>query len=264
MSPKKPNLRGLAARNKPRRLFVDIETSPNVVYSWRVGYKIAITYENIVVERAIICIAYKWQGDKIECLTWRKGDDAAMLRHFIPILESADEVVAHWGDKFDMPWLRARAAFHGIPVSPYIKTVDTCAQSKRLFYFNTPKLDYLGQFLGLGKKIDTDFTLWKDVVAGDAKALARMVRYCRHDVRLLERVYLRLESYNKPKTHQGVVRGGICADCPQCGSPATIRIGQQVSGLGVIKPRMRCKSCQRDFLVSRLELERKHKACKPL
>ena len=258
----KPSLRGLAKAIRPKRLLVDIETSPNVVYSWRVGYKISINYENILQERAIICIGYKWQGEKeTHCLTWNNGDDKAMLKAFIPILESADEVVAHFGDRFDIPWLRARAAFHGITVSPHIKTIDTKAQSARLFYFNSNRLDYLGQFLGVGKKIETDFDLWKDVVAGDEVALAKMVRYCRQDVKLLEKVYLRLEGYNKPKTHQGVMRGQPCSTCPKCASPNVIAIGKQVTGTGAVRPKMKCKTCSQVFLVTRAELSR-HIKCK--
>lgn len=261
---KRPSLKKLAARSRPKRLFIDLETSPNVVYSWRVGYKINIDYENIVQERAIICIGYKWQGEPVQCLTWDRGDDAAMLTSFVPILESADEVVAHFGDRFDVPWLRARAAFHGIPVNPHIKTIDTKAQAARKFYFNSNRLDYLAQFLGLGKKIETDFDLWKDVVAGDEAALAKMVRYCRHDVRLLERVYKRLESYNAPKTHQGVMRGGVCSDCPKCGSSNTIPISQQVTGTGAVRPKMKCKRCGQQFLITRAELIRKHMKCRPV
>lgn len=254
----KPKLSGLKKWVTPRRLLLDLETSPDVVYSWRIGSKVYISPENIVQERAIICIGYKWQGEKrTHCLTWDKGDDKAMLEKFIPILESADEVVAHFGDRFDMPWLRARAAFHGIPVSPYIKTVDTKAQSARLFYFNSNKLDYLGQFLGLGQKIETDYKLWKRVMAGERAALREMVSYCKEDVRLLERVYLRLESYNKPKTHQGVTRGGIKSDCPQCGSVDTMRIGMKVTGAGTRRPRMKCRRCGSDFLITALDLARK-------
>lgn len=256
---KKPKLSGLKKWATPQRLFIDIETSPNVVYSWRVGYKINIDYENIVQERAIICIGYKWQGKPVQHLIWNEGDDKAMLCEFIPILEAADEVVAHYGDRFDMPWLRARAAYHGIPVSPHIKTIDTKAQSARLFYFNSNRLDYLSQFLGLGKKIDTDFGLWKDVVAGDEAALAKMVRYCRHDVRLLERVFLKLESYNKPKTHQGVMRGGTCSTCPRCGADAAVSIGKQVTGTGAVRPKMKCKACGQNYLVTQAELNRHYK-----
>lgn len=257
----KPTLSGLKKAVTPRRLLLDIETSPNVVYSWRVGYKIALTPDNIVQERAIICIGYKWQGGKIKCLTWDKGDDKAMLEKFIPILESADEVVAHWGDHFDIPWLRARAAYHGIPVSPYIKSIDTCAQARRLFYFNSPKLDYLGQFLGLGKKVETEYGLWKRVMAGSKAALAEMKAYCKGDVELLEKVYLRLESYNKPKTHQGVMRGGTCSTCPKCGADNSISIGKQVTGTGAVRPKMKCKRCKQIFLVTNTELQRHYK-CK--
>lgn len=253
----KPTISGLKKAVTPRRLFIDLETSPNVVYSWRVGYKIALTPDNIVNERAIICIGYKWQGQPVQHLQWRNGDDKAMLRAFIPILGSADEVVAHFGDRFDIPWLRVRAAYHGIPVSPYIKTIDTKAQAARLFYFNSNKLDYLGQFLGLGKKIETEYGLWKRVMAGNKAALREMVAYCKGDVELLEKVYLRLESYNKPKTHQGVTHGGIKSDCPHCASKDTIKIGTKVTGSGTMRPRMRCKSCRSEFLITALDLARK-------
>ena len=235
-----------------------------MVYSWRVGYKINIDYENIVKERAIICIGYKWQGKPVQHLTWRDGDDKAMLKAFIPILESADEVVAHFGDRFDIPWLRARAAYHGIPVSPYLKTIDTKAQSARGFYFNSNRLDYLGQFLKLGKKIDTDFKLWKDVIAFDEVALAKMVRYCRQDVKLLEKVFLRLEGYNKPKTHQGVMRGQPCSTCPKCASTDVIAVGKQVTGTGAVRPKMKCKNCGQVFLVTRAELDRHYKCLQPI
>ena len=42
-----------------KRLFWDIETSPGLDYSWRCGYKINISSDNIVREPAIICISYK-------------------------------------------------------------------------------------------------------------------------------------------------------------------------------------------------------------
>jgi hypothetical protein len=42
-----------------KRLFFDIETSPNIGYFWRAGYKLNIGHENIIEERKIICISYK-------------------------------------------------------------------------------------------------------------------------------------------------------------------------------------------------------------
>ena len=244
--------------HKLRRLFFDIETSPNVVFSWRVGYKISIDYENILKERAIICIGYKWEGEKeVHALHWdRNGNDRAMLKKFVPILESADEVVAHFGDKFDLPWIRARAAYHGIAVSPFIKSIDTKAQSARKFYFNSNRLDYLAQFLGLGKKIETDFKLWKDVVAGNRKALAKMVEYCKHDVALLEEVFLRLEDYHPAKTHAGVLAGLGKISCVKCKSYRTQKRGLRVTVQGWRHQIMHCRDCGRNFTVNAREAEK--------
>ena len=49
---------------KRKRLFFDIETSPNIGFFWQAGYKKNIDYSNIIKERAIICICYKWEGEK--------------------------------------------------------------------------------------------------------------------------------------------------------------------------------------------------------
>lgn len=53
-----------------KRLFFDIETSPNIGYFWRTGYNLSITPDCIINERKIICISYKWETeDKIYSLT---------------------------------------------------------------------------------------------------------------------------------------------------------------------------------------------------
>ena len=41
-------------------LYFDIETSANVGLFWTSGYKISIGTENIIKERAVICICYKF------------------------------------------------------------------------------------------------------------------------------------------------------------------------------------------------------------
>ena len=117
----------MTTNRKIKRLFYDLETSPNVVLSWRVGYKLNIDQANIVKERAIICIGYKWEGDaKAQVLQWDANQcDKAMLVRFLAIANEADEMVAHNGDKFDLPWFRARCAYHGLQSMPSYKTVDT-------------------------------------------------------------------------------------------------------------------------------------------
>jgi len=84
---------------KRRRLFFDIEVSFNLGMFWSSGYKISLGPENIIKERAIICICYKWEDDKeVGWLTWdAKQCDKKMLQKFVKIANSADELVGHNG-----------------------------------------------------------------------------------------------------------------------------------------------------------------------
>jgi hypothetical protein len=80
-----------------KRLFFDIEVSANVGLFWNPGHKISISYENIIKERAIICICYKWAGkSKVSSLKWDKNQcDKKMLTEFLKIVDQADELVGH-------------------------------------------------------------------------------------------------------------------------------------------------------------------------
>ena len=59
---------------KAKRLYFDIETSPNIVYSWRIGWNLTIAPHNIIDERKVICICWKWEDDdKVHYSTWDKN-----------------------------------------------------------------------------------------------------------------------------------------------------------------------------------------------
>lgn len=228
-----------------KRLIMDLETSPNVVYSWRTGYNLNIGHDNMIQERAIICICYKWEGEeKVHSLTWDKDHcDKAMLLRFKPVMDAADEVVAHNGDRFDVKWFRTRCLFHNIPCQPKFVTDDTLKSAKGKFYFNSNRLDYIAQFLKVGKKTETGgFQLWKDVLSGKKSALKQMVDYCKNDVAILEAVWQKLSTYTEPKIHAGVQTGGYKHHCPRCGGPNTKRNRKTTTALGTPKVQMICTS----------------------
>jgi len=232
-----------------KRLFWDIETSPNLVYSWNIGRKVYLSYENIVRERAIICICWKWEDrKKIHSLAWNNGDDKEMVTKFLPVLKKADEVVAHNGDRFDIKWFNTRCLKHGLIV-PEIKTVDTLVIARRRFNFNSNRLDYLGQHL-LGKgKTHAEYQLWIDVCDGDKKALKRMVEYCKTDVSILQPVWEKLQKFHKPKTHVGVLLNRDKWTCPECGSKDVHTNKTYVTTAGSKRYGMMCKSCGRYYTI---------------
>jgi len=192
----------LNEQNRPKRvLFFDIETSPNVVFSWRIGNKINLSHSNIINERAIICVCWKWQGsDKIYSLEWNKGDDKQLLKDFAKVINSADIVIGQNSDAYDIKWLRTRALYHGVDFKVKLNSLDTLKMARAGFNFNCNKLDYMGQYLGVGQKIETTYDLWKAIVLDNDKAAMRsMVKYCGEDVALLERVYDKLQGYSPEK-----------------------------------------------------------------
>ena len=231
---------------KRKRLYFDIETSPNIGFFWQSGYKLNIGYQNILKERSIICICYKWEGDKeVHGLTWdKKQDDKKMLQDFIKIVDSADELVGHNGDKFDLAWIRTRCLFHGIQMFPNYVTIDTLKVARSKFKFNSNRLNYIADFLGIGQKIKTDFDLWKDIaLKNDQKAMDKMVKYCKMDVVLLEKVHQHLSTHMAHKTHYGVRFNQDRGSCPNCGSDELIKHASRVLASGTKKIVYKCNTC---------------------
>ncbi len=233
---------------KRKRLFFDIETSPNIGLFWEAGYKKNIDYSNIIKERAIICICYKWEESKeVFEVHWdSKQCDKALLQKFIKISNEADELVGHNGDRFDLAWIRTRCLFHGIEMFPNYITIDTLKIARSKFKFNSNKLNYIADFLGIGQKIKTEFGLWKDIVLHkDKKAMDAMIKYCKKDVILLEKVYKALQGHIAPKTHYGMIFGGERGSCPECGSDKIIRNLVRYSATGLKKIVFQCKTCHK-------------------
>ena len=200
-----------------KRLYFDIETSPNIGFFWTAGFKLNISTESIIKERAIICICYKWEEDKVtHSLNWdSKQNDKKMLQEFIKVANEADELVGHNGDKFDLAWVRTRCLFHRLEMFPTYTTIDTLKVARSKFKFNSNKLNYIAQYLGIGEKIHTEYNLWKDIVLNkDKEAMDKMIKYCKMDVILLEKVHKELSLHIPAKTHYGVIFGGDRGSCP--------------------------------------------------
>src|SRR5664279_4013943 len=233
-----------------KRLFIDLEVSPNIVFSWRTGSKLFVNPDGIIQERAIISAAWKWQvGDRVEVRVWdKKQSDKTILEELVGVMNEADEVVGHWASRFDVPWFRTRCLFHGISPLPAYKIIDTCTWARRLFYFNSCKLDYIAGFLGIGRKLKTDHELWKKVVLNDDRAaLKYMALYNQQDVVLLEKVWKRLSEVAAPKTHAGVLAGKDRYTCPHCASSCVGHDKVRVTAAGTVQHQMRCRSCNHYF-----------------
>ena len=239
--------------SKIKRLTWDIEVSPNIGMFWRAGFKQTIMPENILVERAIICIGYKWEGSKKTYhLEWDKNQsDKKLCREFSKVLNSADESVGHNMDKYDLKFFNGRCLYHKLKAPHIPRTIDTLVIARRRMMLNSNKLDYIAQYLGLGGKDKTSFDLWKSILIDKCpKAMRKMVKYCKRDVALTEKVYQELQAYHNPKTHAGVFAGGDKWSCPECGGENVRSRGSRVSRVGFTQRVMDCRGCGRNYTIS--------------
>ena len=238
---------------KPKRLFYDIETSYNIVKAWRIGYNINLNMEDIIQERAIITIAYKWEGEEdVTVLSWDKGCDKKIIEDFVKVMADADELVGHNLDRYDTKFIMARALKHNISVLPKYQSTDTLKLAKKHFMLNSNKLDYIAQYLGIGHKTKhRGLSMWDDIILrNDSKALEEMIEYNVQDVFLTEQVYHKLMEYSLPKVNHASKQTGDKHTCPQCGSDHAELHKTYISGSGVKTRLMGCKSCSTNFTIS--------------
>lgn len=235
------------APQKIKRLYFDIETSPNVVYSWSLGFKVRLTPDQMIRERSIISIAWKWEDDsEVHALTWDENQcDKKMLEEFIPILDSADEIIGHNGRAYDEKFLRTRCIFHRIRMFPKYKSLDTLMKARSGFRFNSNTLAYLADYLGVGAKYKhSGFSMWRDIIERNSKeAMEEMVHYNKVDVVVLEDVHHAMESYITPETHVGSHNNNAKYSCPTCGSEAVSLLKNEFTSKGSIQRRMQCECC---------------------
>jgi hypothetical protein len=207
----------------PSVLLVDIETLPIVAYTWS-GYDTVINPVQIIKDWCVVGWAAQWLGDdKIvsEFLTPKEAksrNDKKIVSKLWKMFDEADSVIAHNGIRFDFKKLNTRWWYHGLPQPSSYKMIDTLEIARRTLGMTFNSLDYLGEYLGLGKKLHTDFELWRRCSDGSPEALQEMREYNENDVDLLRKVYLKLRGWtnNHPDFRAFSRVKGVC---PRCFSP---------------------------------------------
>jgi hypothetical protein len=226
----------------------DIETAPNLGYVWGMWEQNVIDFSK---HWYMLSFAYKWLGEKKihthalpDYSTHYKRDgecDAKLAADLWKVFDEADVVIAHNGDRFDIRKANARFVTHGLaPPSPY-KSVDTLKLARKHFKFDSNKLDDLGGYLGVGRKLPhTGKHLWLNCMRGDEKSWRLMRRYNAHDVALLENIYLKLRPW--ATIHPNLTHYSRRPGCPTCQSENTQRRGRVVTRTGY-RNRFQCMDC---------------------
>lgn len=236
-------------RPEVKILILDIETSPMQAYVWK-RWKENISLDQTISEWFMLCWSAKWLGGDTfgDCLTpeeVKKEDDMRICYSLWNVLNEADIVIAHNGNRFDIPKINSRFVINGfLPPAPY-RQIDTLEVAKKTFGFSSNKLDALAGYFGIEHKDPTDFNLWKRCMNGDTSALAYMLKYNMKDVEILEKVYLVLRPWIK--NHPNIATITMAEDnvCPICGKNDLIELPNKFIGTNVSQYQVyRCRDCK--------------------
>lgn len=222
-------------------LFLDIETSPNTAYVWKL-FKETIPLARLIDSSEVLCWSAKWQGEKkVMFDSIFQSSPKRMLQNIHKLLDEADAVVHYNGKAFDIPSLNKEFLLYGFPPPAPYKQIDLINTARSQFRFTSNKLDYICQRLGLGKKTDTDFQLWVDCMNKDPVAWKKMEKYNQNDVIMLENLYDKLLPWIKNHPNLGLYTE-VENVCPHCGSTHYQKRGSYYTSTCRYN-RYRCNSC---------------------
>lgn len=236
-------------------LYLDIETTPNLAFVWRF-FKEFVGQDQILQTSEILSFAVKWAGTH-EIYYYSRRDidptepfsvnaEKGLLNILNDYLDQADFVVAHNGNKFDIPRIKARSISLGLkPVSPY-RIIDTYTIASREFGFQKNSLEHLCIELGIAEKDShkefPGFLLWREIMFNNPAAWEEMQKYNIADVVSLEQLYISFRPWMK---NHPVIAKDFEEDivtCPRCGSKDNVRRGYAYTNVGKYR-RYKCKSC---------------------
>ena len=208
----------------------------------------------------ILCAVAK-ELDSDECWTWRIDklpgygktpksftDDSVIVEELIEFLSDADAIVAHYGDRFDRPFLNTRALLNGLAPLPPLNVIDPWKVARKHLALTSNRMGTIADlFTNATQKYQLPWEAWRNAQFGDKQAMDSLTEYCINDVETLEDVYKGI----RPLIYHHPYVGPVANDvndwsedyhCPACASTKVHRKGIRRTKRQIIR-RVHCQNC---------------------
>ena len=234
-------------KRKPRILVFDIETSPNLVYTFGL-FNQNISLEQVVKETSLLSISWKFLGEpetfymQVDQHQKDLWDDKELCQAVSALFQNVDAVIGHNITRFDLPVIRGRLYHHNLPQLPPVNEIDTLVMAGHAGKHLSRKLAHLTkglQFTKMAHAKFPGFALWRECLGRNPAAWEEMERYNRMDVISNEALFERLRPFSKVHI-PGFQTGDLC--CPKCGSKDLKKRGVLETRGGWYQ-RYKCSSC---------------------
>lgn len=247
-------------QKRPKILYFDIETTPDIVATFNIKGKQSLSHKQILKRSVILCISWAWNTDKVQSshfdlslYDWYKKDDNSdfeLLKKFVTMAQEADLVIGHNAKFFDVAKLRSRLVkyrkeLNYLDFKPTL--IDDTYLSIKDIGFETHKLDDVSDYIGIGGKMPhgDGYEWWIEVMRGDKKILKEMVKYCCVDVEKTRTLYAETKPFTDSSLNMAVFynRPEACPNplCGQSTRPLIIR-GYYTTKAGRY-PKLQCPVC---------------------
>lgn len=216
--------------SSPRIILFDFEVLPDLRQVMRVLKSIG-NYPGLTIKaqvNSIICCGWKEFGKReaVYCKNawdypgWKKdvNDDKDLVTDIRELFLGADAIVTFNGKKFDWPVLLTRMAKHGLSPLPPIPHIDVRQVIKRHLHLVHNSLDNASRFFLNEKKGAHEWELWERTLDRDPDALKEMEKYCKQDVKLLEKLFRLARPYATGIPNHNLFTTSRANRCPKCQS----------------------------------------------
>lgn len=225
----------LVPPHSPAMLVMDIETAPNLIWSWGLWKQNAIDVEQYGY---MLSFAYGWynlETDSVEEIDFvsifqnpdfepNKPDDKYVVERLWRLLDRADIVIGQNSKAFDVKTTNARAIVNGfLPPSSFTQ-IDTKNAAKEVGRFPSNSLKHLARQLGVSLKAENrGFDLWRGCMEGNPLFWYEMEEYNKQDVKATAEIYTVLRPWMTGRNHPnlGLYIASEGMVCTKCGNKET-------------------------------------------
>lgn len=227
--------------HEPNILYIDIETTPMLVYTWGMWKQNAL---DVKEESRILGYAYAWGDAKVKWVDCWHGDDYhAKIEALWRLFDKADWIVAHNGDRFDIKRINLEFAREGLTPPSFYETIDTKKIAAKAFGNYSNSLKYLARTFQLDEKMqNSGFRLWLNYMADIVSARREMSLYARQDVDTMRQLYYHVRPW--ATTHPNMGHYRLEMACRVCGSTGlrVVKYKRKRTRAGVY-PQYQCQDC---------------------
>jgi len=130
-----------------------------------------------------------FRADDYEAWEKNRSNDSQITLDICEELSKHAIVITHYGSKFDVPYMRAKAVHWGIPPLPQMFAIDSWRIAKFNFQVSSRRLQNLGNYFNLGEKSGVEGMLWMEAAYdGSREAMDEIVKHNIVDCEVLEKL----------------------------------------------------------------------------